>query len=177
MLDENVDLVAGEFNGAAWRCSNRNNISNNEEAFADCALPTALGSTPLWGAGSIPGIWADVCGFLRPPESDRRWKVQLHGALSILHEVLGLRPTDQSCHHEAWLHLDFVDWHDGQSQREKHDQKILLKERSSPYHFGKKRGHASDIMSDHLVVMPPPFAHVRGGDLHQGFCVPLHQVT
>ena len=25
MLDENVDLVAGDFNGAAWRCDNRNN--------------------------------------------------------------------------------------------------------------------------------------------------------
>ena len=48
MLDENVDLVAGDFNGAAWRCDNRNNISTIEEAFADCALPMRPGSTPLW---------------------------------------------------------------------------------------------------------------------------------
>ena len=46
MLDEHVDLVAGDFNGAAWRCSNRNNISTIEETFADCALPTPLGPTP-----------------------------------------------------------------------------------------------------------------------------------
>ena len=36
MLDEKVDLVAGDFNRAAWRCDNRNNISTIEEAFADC---------------------------------------------------------------------------------------------------------------------------------------------
>ena len=40
MIGEHVDLVAGDFNGTAWRCSNRNNISTIEEAFADCALPT-----------------------------------------------------------------------------------------------------------------------------------------
>ena len=48
MLGEHVDLVAGDFNGTAWRCSNRNNISTIEEGFADCALPTPPGPTPLW---------------------------------------------------------------------------------------------------------------------------------
>ena len=48
MLGDHVDLVAGDFNGAAWRCSSRNNISTIEEAFADCALPTPPGTTPLW---------------------------------------------------------------------------------------------------------------------------------
>ena len=43
MLGEHVDLVGGDFNGTAWRCSNRNNISTIEEAFADSALPTAPG--------------------------------------------------------------------------------------------------------------------------------------
>ena len=90
-------------------------------------------------------------GFLKLPESDRHWKVRLHGALSIPHEALGLRPTDQSCHHEAWLHLDFVGWHDVQPQREEHDRRILLKERSSPYHYGKQKGHISDTMSDHSL--------------------------
>ena len=119
MLGENVDLVAGDFNGAAWRRDNSNNFSIIEEAFADCALPMPPGSTPLWRPGSIPGNWADVCGFLEPPESDRQWKVRLHGALSIHRDVLGLRPSDESCHHETWLHLDFVGRHDIQPQREK----------------------------------------------------------
>ena len=151
MLDEKVDLVAGDFNGAAWRCDNRNTISTIEEAFADCALPMPPSPTPLWRPGSIPGNWADVCGFLKPPESDRHWKVRLHGAFSIPHEALGLRPTDQSCHLEAWLHLDFVGWHDVQPQREEHDRRILLKERSSPYHYGKQKGHISDFMSDYSL--------------------------
>ena len=37
MLGEHVDLVAGDINGAAWRCSNRNNISTKEDTFGDCA--------------------------------------------------------------------------------------------------------------------------------------------
>ena len=53
MLDEKVDLVAGDFNGAAWRCDNRNNISTIEEAFADCALPTPPCPTP------VVGTWID----------------------------------------------------------------------------------------------------------------------
>ena len=84
MLGEHVDLVAGDFNGAAWRCISRNNISTIEEAFADCVLPTPPGRTPLWGPGSIPGCWADVCGFLKPPESDQYWKVRLHSAFPFL---------------------------------------------------------------------------------------------
>ena len=74
------------------------NISIIEEAFADCAVPTPPGHTPLLLPGSIPGCWADVCGFLKRLGSDQYWKVRLHGAFSIPHEALGLRPTDQSCH-------------------------------------------------------------------------------
>ena len=58
---------------------------------------------PLWGPSSIPNNWADVCGFLKPPGSDRCWKVRMHGAFSIPRKTLGLRPNDQSCHHETWL--------------------------------------------------------------------------
>ena len=42
-------------------------------------------------------------------------------------------------------------WRDVQLQHEEHDQRILLKERSSPNHYGKKRGRISDIMSDHSL--------------------------
>ena len=66
MISQNIDLVAGDFNGAAWRCRSRDNLSSIDEAFADCALPTPPGSTPLWGPRSIPNSWADVCGFLKP---------------------------------------------------------------------------------------------------------------
>ena len=41
------DLVAGDFNGTAWRCRSRNNLSTIDEALTDCALPTPPGPTPL----------------------------------------------------------------------------------------------------------------------------------
>ena len=48
MIGQHIDLVACDFNGTTWRCSNRDNISTIDEAFAGCALPTPPGPTPLW---------------------------------------------------------------------------------------------------------------------------------
>ena len=84
----------------------------------DSILPTPPGPTPLWGPRSIPDNWADVCGFFKLPGSQQCWKVDKHGAFSIPRKSLGLRPTDQSCHHETWLHLDFVDWSRTTNQRD-----------------------------------------------------------
>ena len=58
MLEEHVDLIVGDFNGAAWRCSNGNSrqpTSIIEEAFADTDLPMPSGPTSWWGSGAIPG--------------------------------------------------------------------------------------------------------------------------
>ena len=151
MVRQQIDVVAGDFNGTTWRCSDRDNISTIDEAFADCALPTPLGPTPSWGPGSIPNNSGDLCGFLKPPVSDRYWKVRMHGAFSIPRKTLSLRPTDRSCRHETWLHLDFVDWRSTQSQHDEHDRRILLKERSSPYQYGQQKRRISDIMSDHSL--------------------------
>ena len=104
MISQDIDLVAGDFNGAAWRCRSRDNISTIDEVFSDCALPTLPGSTPLSGPGSIPDNWTDVCDFLKHPGSQLFWKVNKHGAFSIPRQALGLRANDQSCHHETWLH-------------------------------------------------------------------------
>ena len=124
MISQEVDLVAGDFNGTAWRCRNKDNISTFDEAFSDCALLTPPGPTPLWGLGSIPNNWVDVCGFLKPPGSQRCWKVNKHGAFSIPRKSVGLRPTDQSCHHETWLHLDFVYWNNRWSKHDVNEQHI-----------------------------------------------------
>ena len=110
MISQNMDLVAGDFNGTAWRCRSRDTISTMDEVFSDCALLTPPGPQPLWGPGVIPNNWADVCGFLNHhPGSQRFWKVSKHGAFSIPRQALGFRSSDQSCHHETWLHLHFVD--------------------------------------------------------------------
>ena len=48
-ISQNIDLVAGDFNGAAWRCRSRDNISSFDEAFADSALPTPPGPHTIVG--------------------------------------------------------------------------------------------------------------------------------
>ena len=129
MISQDIDLVAGDFNGTAWRCRSRENISTTDEVFSDCALPTPPAPTPLWGPRSIPNNWADVCGFLKPPDSQRFWKVNKHGVFSIPRQALGLRPSDQSCHHVTWLHLHFVDWNNKWNHQTHYNGNICLKER------------------------------------------------
>ena len=101
--------------------------------------------------GSISNNWADVCGFLEPPNSDRYWNVRMHGAVSVPRKTVGLRPTHQSCHHETWLHLDFVDWRSTQSQHEEHDRRILLKERPAACLYEQQKRRISEVMSDHSL--------------------------
>ena len=48
MISQEVDMVAGDFNGTGWRCRSRENLSTIDEAFADSALPTPPGPPPLW---------------------------------------------------------------------------------------------------------------------------------
>ena len=58
-------------------------------------------------------------------------------------KAFGLRPNDQSCHHETWFHLDFVDWRNTRSQHGEHDRRILLKERPAPLHRGAQKRRIS----------------------------------
>ena len=65
-----------DFNGAAWRrpCGNDRKLSRIiEEAFADTNLPVPPGSTPFWGPATVRGEWADVCGSIKPPNTDNEW--------------------------------------------------------------------------------------------------------
>ena len=108
MLQEQVDVVAGDFNGAAWRRQSGSDprpVSIIEEAFVNTFLPVPPGPTPLWGSGGVPGEWSDVCGFFKPPGSEKEWQIRMHGAFTIPFELLGIRHTDQSCHHEIQVHF------------------------------------------------------------------------
>ena len=60
-------MVVGDFHGAAWR---RRSDSTVEETFANKNLPIPHGPTALLGPGGVPGEWADVCGFIKPPSSE-----------------------------------------------------------------------------------------------------------
>ena len=72
MLEEHVDLVAGDFNGAAWRQS----IGTD--------FPMPPGVTPLWGRGAVPGEWTDVCGFEEGDKTGRNTQ----GSLSMSGEFI-----------------------------------------------------------------------------------------
>ena len=39
MISQDVDLVAGDFNGSACRCRSRDNLSTIDETFMDSTLP------------------------------------------------------------------------------------------------------------------------------------------
>ena len=82
MHPEQVDMVAGDFNGAAWRRRSGNeqrHDSTIEEAFANTNMPIPHGPTALWGPGGVPGEWADVRGFIKPPGSETEWHIRMHG--------------------------------------------------------------------------------------------------
>ena len=153
MLKEKLDLVAGDFNDAAWRRDNSNDFSIIEEAFADCALPT-----PHWPS-TIVVTWIDswqlgltcVC-FLNGLNPNDSGKVRFHGAIAILRDVLGLRLNDQSCHHEAWFHLDFVGPHDtitpaGETLSKDSPERTVV---AVP--LREESGRISETMSDHSLL-------------------------
>ena len=140
MIGQQIDLVASDFNGTAWRCRNKDHIKYYRRSLCRLHCQRRRALHHCGDPVQFPNKWADVCGFLKPPGSDRCWKVRMHGAFSILHKTLGLRPTDQSCHHETWLHLDFFDWRNSQSHHEEPDRRILLKERPTPYQYGQRSG-------------------------------------
>ena len=132
-------VTSTELPGANQMVTTPQPTSIPEEAFADTDFPLLPGPTPLWGPGAVPSERTDVCGFVKLPNSYDKWKVRLHGAFTLPGETLGLRPRDQSCHHEVWLHLDLVGNQYAHEPRGNHEQRVLLQERSCPYPSYKEK--------------------------------------
>ena len=131
------------FNGAAWRRQSGSDsriTSSVQEAFVGANLPLPPGPTPLWGPGGVPGEWSDVCGFLKPPGSEDDCLIRSPVAFTIHYSTLGLKEKDQSCHHEAWIHLLHVNARlvDRVSRDGKH-RRPLSRKRNSPHDRIKER--------------------------------------
>ena len=93
-----------------------------------------------------PGEGADVCGFIKPPNTDGEWQIRGHGSFDINHDVFGIRPTDQSCHDEAWIHVSYANaW---LVDRYRFRNAALTK---CDCRQGKKRGNPCDHC-DHSLV-------------------------
>ena len=56
------------------------------------------GNTPLRSAGGIPCGWTDVCGFVKPPNSNSECLVRKHGAFEINREDFGALPKRSNSH-------------------------------------------------------------------------------
>ena len=144
MCQEQVDMVAGDFNGATWRKKsgdNQQRHSTIEEAFANTNQPIPHGSSPLWGSGNVPAEWADVRGFIKPPNTDNEWQIRGHGAFEINRDILGIRPTDQSRRHEVWIHLSHANARLVDQYRTRNDVRSEQDRRQ-----GKTRGNPYDHM-------------------------------
>ena len=146
-------IVAGDFNGTAWLRSSWDQHQVYRRSFLqtlrcqhrwalhNCGDPNRFQKTGLMSVGSLNNLLKIGIG---------RYACMVR-SFSIPRKTLGLRPTDQSCHHETWLHQDFVDWRNSQSHHEEPDRRMLLKERPEPHHQGAKKRRISDIMSDHSL--------------------------
>ena len=89
--------------------------------------------------------------FSNPPGSQRFWKVNKHGAFSTPRQALGLRPNDQSCHHETWLHLHFVGWNNKWNHQAYCNGNIRLKEGLASSGYGAQKRRISEVLSDHSL--------------------------
>ena len=85
----------------------------------------------------------------QPPGSLRCWKVNKHGAFSIPRKTLGLKPNDQGCHRETWLHLPFVDLNSKWSREAYYNGNIRLKERPARSEDVAQKRSICEILSDH----------------------------
>ena len=107
--------------------------------------------TPLWGPGSIPNNWADFCGFLKPPDSDRYWRYARmvhspsHAKLSAC--VQPIKAATMR-HGSTWTSsIGAVPNHITKNQTDEFYSKSVL------WHVpkGNRKRRISEVMSDHSL--------------------------
>ena len=107
-------VLTGDFNKGAERealsgdSGDQRRISPLDAAFGYACVPwPASGVTPLWGPGGEPHgkVWPECCGFVILPDSQNQCLITRHDSFNVKPAAIGLKPTDQTWHHEQWLHL------------------------------------------------------------------------
>ena len=87
----------------------------------------------------------------------------------MLDDTLGLRPKDQSCHHEVWLHLA-VEHQGDYEPRESMNNGFSSRKDPAPYQPSKESGKAVEDESDRSAPMST-IEKVRTIEIHQGLLV------
>ena len=84
--------------------------------------------------------------------------IRMHGAFEIPHETLGIKHTDQSCHHEVWIHLlhvnaRFVD----RASRDGQYRRPIVKKMHSPcdHKYNHVAIHARTSSASPCAMRPP----------------------
>ena len=73
--------------------------------------------------------------------SEIEWHIRMHGAFKVPYDRLGIRRTDQRCHHEVRVHLLHVNARQvDRTSRE--DERPSLRKRNSLYDHSKERSRA-----------------------------------
>ena len=117
MLGEHVDLVAGDFDGTAWRCSSRNNISTMEEALRTalcqrrralhpCGDQVRFQTTGLRFVGSLNrliqiGIGRYACMVFSPSHAKLSACVQSMKAATMKHGSTWTSSTGEKASHNV----------------------------------------------------------------------------
>ena len=136
-------VTATEVLGANQLVTTHNPTSILEEAFADTDFPIPPGHTPLWGPGAVPSEWTDVCGVVKPADSCDKWRFACM-ELSLFRETLGLRPRDKVAIMRYGCTWTLSAINLLMSHEEKHEQRVLLQEKSCPYLPNKGKGRYDD---------------------------------
>ena len=150
MISQEVDLVAGDFNGTAWRSRSRDNLSTIDEAFADCALPTPPGPHHCGDLDPFRTIGPTSVDFSSHPAlNDSGRSISMVLSPSLGKHLAWDRMIKAAI--MTWLHLHFFDWNNKWSNQAYYNMNIRLKERPADSSYGTQKRHISEVMSEHSL--------------------------
>ena len=147
MISQEVDLVAGDFNGAAWRCRAKT---------TSVLLTKHLRIVPC-----LRHRAPHLCGVLDPFRtigqtsadfSNHRVLTAFGKCISMVHSPFqGKRlvyapPIKVAITKHGFIWMDFVDWNKRWSKHDVYEQHIFFKERPADYSNG-----IGEVMSDHSL--------------------------
>ena len=79
------------------------------------------------------------------------------------------KPTRAAITRYVWLHMDFVQQHNGHVHRERHERRLLLKERSAPYNYSKSKAQSRRRCQRpfaFFIIEEGDHSHHTGADYH-----------
>ena len=104
MWQEKADMVAEDFNGASWRHKSELHSSSTVQSRRRSRTPSSQCHGvrhPDRRSREVPGQWSNDRGFVRPPQSQTKWPVEVNRQ----EFGLSLSPMEKTCHHDVWIHL------------------------------------------------------------------------